>query len=127
MVAAGVPLAGRLVHDLNGRKSSQDYSPRGDVCVILCVHLTYPKTDAIFAKTIFSVNRSTMNKLLNDACAASPLITMHYNHKLIACTTSKMTFLDPTTGKETTATADLIVGADGVYSAVRTQMQKQVK
>lgn len=68
-----------------------------------------------------------MNKLLNDACAASPLITMHFNHKLIGCTTSKLTFVDPDTGIESTAVADLIVGADGVYSAVRAQMQKQVK
>ena len=68
-----------------------------------------------------------MNQILNDKVAASPLITVHFEHKLIGCTTSLLTFINPKTGIESTSHADLIVGADGVFSAVRTQMAKQVK
>jgi len=68
-----------------------------------------------------------MIKLLKDAVEACPLIKTHFSHKLAKSQGSQMEFDNPVTGERIHATADLIIGADGAYSALREQMSRVIK
>ncbi|TFK56094.1 FAD/NAD(P)-binding domain-containing protein [Heliocybe sulcata] len=115
MKRIGVPLNGRMVHDLHGNANFQPYGPHNEA------------SPFIFLIAIFSINRVTMINLLKDAVAECPLIKMHFSHKLARCSGTRMEFDNPASGAHIVAHADLIIGADGAYSALREQMRRQVK
>ncbi|EMR00845.1 FAD-dependent oxidoreductase [Cesiribacter andamanensis] len=101
-----VPMRGRMVHSPEGDTSFQPYSAEGDA--------------------IFSVSRGRLNQLLLD-------IAEKCGVKL--CFSHKCTYVDLKHGiayftvaaeelSEVTIEADLIIGADGAFSAVRKAMQR---
>ncbi|TFK52818.1 FAD/NAD(P)-binding domain-containing protein [Heliocybe sulcata] len=107
LIRQSVPLYGRTIHKRNGATEYQAYGPHGEA--------------------IYSINRLTMIALLKDAITACPLIKVHYSRKLIKSEGRNMLLEDPATREHMSASADLIVGADGAYSALREQMRRVVK
>jgi kynurenine 3-monooxygenase len=100
-----IPMRGRMLHEPDGSLVFQNYSRN--------------PTDAIN-----SVSRGGLNIILLDAaerCGAKII----FDHRCVAVDLDNPSVTFETTGGESvTADADLVVAADGAYSAVRYQMQK---
>ena len=101
-----VPMKGRMMHDPQGSTTYQPYSTEGDA--------------------IFSVSRGRLNQLLLEIAAKNG-VKLYFSHKC--------TYVDLSHGiayftvaaeeiSEVTVEADLIIGADGAFSAVRKAMQR---
>jgi len=102
-----IRMGGRMVHPVEGTAGYQPYS-------------------ADPTRAINSVSRSALNLALLDAAAAEPNVTVSFDQRCATVDFAKgeVTFVNDATGATRTATADLVVGADGAYSAVRGAMQK---
>ncbi|AHM60825.1 kynurenine 3-monooxygenase [Flammeovirgaceae bacterium 311] len=101
-----VPMKGRMMHDKQGNTNYQAYSTED--------------------KAIFSVSRGRLNQLLLEIAE---------KHGVKLCFSHKCTFVDLQHGiayftvaaeemSEVNVEADLIIGADGAFSAVRKAMQR---
>lgn len=101
-----IPMPGRLIHGRDGATVFQPYS--------------HDPKDAIN-----SVSRGGLNLTLIEAAGEQPGVTMHFDHQCVDVDleTSAATFQRPD-GSRVTAHADLMVGADGAFSAVRGVMQR---
>lgn len=73
------------------------------------------------------MDRNWLNERLLTEAASLKNVHLAFEHKLLKCDveTGTMTFLHK--GKEKTVKADVIIGADGVYSQVRTGLMRKVK
>ncbi|MFM7259242.1 MAG: FAD-dependent oxidoreductase [bacterium] len=102
-----IRMGGRMVHPVTGAPHFHAYS-----------------SDPTLA--INSVSRSALNLALLDAAAAEPNVTLHFDERCtgVDFARTEATFLDDTTGAARTISADLIIGTDGAYSAVRAALQK---
>jgi kynurenine 3-monooxygenase len=102
-----IRMSGRMVHPVEGAAGYQPYS-------------------ADPTRAINSVSRSALNLALLDAAAAEPNVTLAFDERCAAVdfASGQVTFVNDATGTTRTATADLVVGADGAYSAVRGAMQR---
>ena len=105
VLAAAIPMRGRMMHDRAGNLTFQPYS-RGA------------------ARAINSVSRSGLNLLLLHAAAALPQVRLHFEHRLedVDLDSGEAIFVDAE-GRRVTAHGDLLVGADGAFSALRGRMQ----
>ncbi|MBN3297017.1 KMO monooxygenase, partial [Amia calva] len=106
IVSTGIPMHGRMIHSLNGKRSPIYYGKKGQY--------------------ILSVDRANLNKELLSAAEAFPNAKMSFGHKLLDCNleSGMMTFLR-TDGSTEQAVSDLIVGCDGAFSAVRKRFMRQ--
>ncbi len=95
-----IPMTGRMMHDRAGNLAYQPYGKEG--------------------QAIYSISRGALNIRLLQLADAFPNIHMYFDHKC--------TFCDPETGitryVDTNGTAvedqaDIVIGTDGAYSAVR--------
>jgi kynurenine 3-monooxygenase len=100
-------MGGRMLHPVAGTPRFQPYS-----------------SDP--TQAINSVSRSALNLALLDAAAAEPNVTLAFDERCanVDFATGTVTFANDSTGATHTRTADLVVGADGAYSAVRGAMQR---
>ncbi|XP_070174974.1 kynurenine 3-monooxygenase-like isoform X2 [Littorina saxatilis] len=75
-------------------------------------------------QSIISLNRKRLNEEILSAAEEYSNVRTHFNHKLICCNLDKgeVTFLHE--GRELKRRADVIIGNDGAYSAVRGMMMK---
>ncbi|MCE9619994.1 MAG: FAD-dependent monooxygenase [Planctomycetes bacterium] len=107
VLKSAIRMPGRMIHSRDGKQSFQPYS-----------------SDPTHA--IQSVSRSALNLTLLNAAAAESKVRIEFDQRCVGVDASKgsATFINDHTGQESTATADLIVGADGAYSAVRGVLQK---
>lgn len=105
VLAAGLPMHGRLIHDVDGRTNFQSYSAGGD-------------------RAIYSISRGALNNVLLEMALADPAVQASFSHRLTALdiAAGEMTF-GVTDGEPVFAKADVVLGADGAYSAVRARMQ----
>lgn len=73
---------------------------------------------------INSISREDLNVMLLNECEKMPAITMYFNQKCtgVALDIPQATFEDYHTGETKTHQADVIMGADGVASALRKSM-----
>ncbi|KAF8575953.1 FAD/NAD-binding domain-containing protein [Ramaria rubella] len=96
-----VPIEGRLIHARNGKAEKQLYDPNGQAS--------------------YSIERGILNECLLEEALAHPAIGISFNHKLVTADFDirRLTFLN--------ANFDLCVGADGSYSAIRSQMMRVVR
>ncbi|MEU5724395.1 NAD(P)/FAD-dependent oxidoreductase [Micromonospora sp. NPDC047738] len=103
VMADALPMRGRMIHPVEGEPQFQSYSGSGD-------------------RAINSISRGALNNALLTAAAARPGVRVAFDHRLVGLdpTTGEMTFETPQ-GK-VTATASVILGADGAGSAVRGQL-----
>lgn len=106
VVKTGIPMYSRMIHDLDGTRRA----------------IPYGKKD----QYIMSVDRRHLNEVLLTEAEKCPNLTLHFEHKLKDCDfdAGKATFLKKD-GSVETVTADLIVGCDGAFSALRQQMMKK--
>lgn len=102
-----IRMGGRMIHPVEGAPGYQPYS-------------------ADPTRAINSVSRSALNLALLDAAAAEPNVRVSFDERCASVdfAAGAVTFVNDATGATRTATADLVVGADGAYSAVRGALQK---
>ncbi|MCA9310816.1 MAG: FAD-dependent monooxygenase [Phycisphaerales bacterium] len=100
-----VPMRGRMMHDPAGGLVYQAYSKE-------------PK------EAINSVSRGGLNLTLLEAAAAHDGVTLHFDHRCTDLDLEGATALFETGGREVRVEADLIIGADGAFSAVRGHLQR---
>ncbi|MGB2570273.1 FAD-dependent oxidoreductase [Micromonospora citrea] len=103
VMADALPMRGRMIHPVAGEPQFQPYSVAGD-------------------RAINSISRGALNNALLTAADALPGVRIAFDHRLVGLdpADSEMTFETPQ-GK-VTATASVVLGADGAGSAVRGQL-----
>ena len=113
VLAVGIPMRGRMIHDLNGRTVFQPYGTAAD-------HANH------------SVSRAELNIALLNAAAALPNVEFRFGMKCAGLDPESgiATFVDsgdahPESGRRENAGGDVIIGADGAFSAVRQEIQRQ--
>lgn len=102
-----LPMHGRIMHDKNGGISFQPYG----------------KED----QAIYSVSRGELNAKMMDFAESFENTTIYFNHKCVDADLEKgiVYFKNTRSGQETQKKAEVIFGADGAFSAIRTKaMQK---
>ncbi|XP_005188842.1 kynurenine 3-monooxygenase [Musca domestica] len=108
VLSTAIPMRGRMLHDVKGQTSVVLYDPCTNQC-------------------LYSVGRKHLNEVLLNAGEKFPNIQYHFRHKLKSANLQEgsMRFqCDYEEQQLEEATADLIVGCDGAFSAVRQQMSK---
>ncbi|MES2730399.1 MAG: NAD(P)/FAD-dependent oxidoreductase [Bacteroidota bacterium] len=103
---SGIPMAGRMMHDLTGKLTYQPYGEAG--------------------QAIFSVSRSKLNEVLIGLAEDQSNVHTLFNEK---CTEvdlehASVQLENLETGSFSILNADLVFGADGVFSSVRGAMQR---
>lgn len=98
-----VPAYGRMTHATDGTQQFYPYS--------------------IDNQAIYSVSRGELNKKLMDVAEPLPNVSYHFNYKCLDVDLASGTawFLNEQ-GETVEVKADLLVGSDGAYSAVRNKM-----
>uniref|UniRef100_A0A8D3DNQ4 Kynurenine 3-monooxygenase n=1 Tax=Scophthalmus maximus TaxID=52904 RepID=A0A8D3DNQ4_SCOMX len=106
IVSQGIPMHARMIHSLSGKQSPIPYGKKGQY--------------------ILSVDRSNLNKELLTAAETYPNTKLNFDHKLQdwRAETGLMTFVR-SDGSEEQIKADLIVGCDGAFSAIRKQFLRR--
>ena len=105
-----IPMRGRMIHSTDGSLFMSPYSGRG-------------------YEYINSISREDLNVMLLDECEKMKDITMLFNQKCTGVTleTAEATFEDHHTKETKTYQADVVMGADGVGSALRKSMLEHRK
>lgn len=98
-----IPMKGRMMHDVSGELTFQHYGKEG--------------------QAINSISRSGLNAVMMDK-AEEEGVEIHFRHQCIDIDLYKNTMrLNHEKGVKSIS-ADMIIGADGAFSAVRTAIQK---
>ena len=100
LIAHGLAMHGRMMHDRSGQLAFQSYSADG-------------------SQAIRSISRHDLNVLLLDAAAKEPGVIVHFEERAVGVVadTGELT-LDGAAGRHT-VTHDVVIGADGAYSVLR--------
>ncbi|KAM4607104.1 kynurenine 3-monooxygenase [Polymixia lowei] len=106
IISKGIPMHARMIHSLNGKQSPIPYGKKGQY--------------------ILSVDRANLNKELLTEAETYPNARLNFDHKLLdwSTETGLMTFVRPDDTKEEIK-ADVIVGCDGAFSAIRKQFLRR--
>lgn len=109
VIRNGIPMYGRMIHDIHG-----DRRP-----------IYYGKKD----QHIMSVDRRRLNEILLSAAENYPNVQLHFDHKLLSCDFEKGESVFERSGgtAEMADKADLIIGCDGAFSAVRALIMKSTR
>lgn len=101
-------MRGRMIHSQTRKLSFQPYG----------------KDDS---QALHSVSRAGLNLRLVEAAARQPSIRLFFEHKCVGLDPDNgmLQFVCTATNSTLEVAADFIVGADGAYSVVRGQLQKQ--
>jgi len=101
-----IPMYKRIMHDAKGNLSEQDYGKDGEA--------------------IYSVSRVELNVLMMKLVAKNGA-KLHFNEKCVGVDLEEgnATFENTNTTEKQTVSADLVIGADGAFSAVRKEMVKR--
>ena len=101
-----IPMYKRVMHDMEGNLYDQAYGNPG--------------------QAIYSVSRANLNLILMELAEKNG-VKIHCNQKCLDVdfSNSKTTFEHTNTGKKQTVKSDLIIGADGAFSAVRSKMTRR--
>jgi kynurenine 3-monooxygenase len=107
VLADAVPMRGRMMHDEQGR-------------------LTYQRYSRLPGEAINSVSRGGLNVTLLEAADASSDVTLHFGQRCtdVDLERAAVTISDDRTGEARTVEGELVIGADGAFSAVRGAMQR---
>ncbi len=102
-----LPMRGRMIHAQSGETTFQPYGA--------------------FGEAINSVSRAGLNCILLDAAEALPSVRLVFGQRCTGVDVDggAVTFTDVDTGATRTEQAELVIGADGAFSAVRAQLQRR--
>jgi kynurenine 3-monooxygenase len=105
--AVAVPMAGRMIHAVEGRLTFQPYG-----------------TEA--GQAINSVSRLGLNIELLDAAEAQPTVELLFERRCLDVDLDRPALVveDTRTGERSEIAGDVVIGADGAFSAVRRRMQR---
>jgi kynurenine 3-monooxygenase len=108
VLASAILMRGRMIH-----------SPSGDL-----TFQPYGKDDT---QALHSVSRAGLNLLLVNAAARHPSVRLVFDHRCTGLDLENGTleFHDGAILSNVKVPAEVVIGADGAYSAVRGQLQKQ--
>jgi kynurenine 3-monooxygenase len=108
VLLAAIPMRGRMMHSRTGALSFQPYG----------------KDDT---ESINSVSRAGLNLTLVKAAAGCDSVRLFFQKKCldVNVNTATLELLDEATQATSRVAGDILIGADGAYSVVRAQMQKQ--
>lgn len=108
VLKSSILMRGRMMHAPTGELTFQPYG----------------KDDS---QALHSVSRAGLNRLLVEAAARYSSIRLFFEHKCVGLDldTGKLAFATSAASSTVEVAADLIVGADGAYSAVREKLQRQ--
>jgi len=108
VLKASILMRGRMIHSVTGALTFQPYG----------------KDDS---EALYSVSRAGLNLTLVEAAAGYPLVRLFFGRRCtgIDLRSGAVEVLDETTHATSHIPADAVIGADGAYSAIRGQMQKQ--
>ncbi len=103
-LADALPMRGRTLHSPTGELAFQSYSADG-------------------TRAINSISRAGLNRALLDRAEREPGVRVHFGHRLtgVDADTGELTFEGR--GVDAGARADVVIGADGAFSAVRRAIQ----
>ena len=104
----GIPMNGRMIHDIDGNTGFYSYSGRS-------------------GEHINSISRGGLNLALIEKADSYDNLSVHFDH---ICTdidfeTAKASFIHGETGVSFVASGDVIIGTDGAGSSVRQAMMKR--
>ncbi len=102
-----IPMYGRAIHMKDGSSTYQAYGKDN--------------------QAIYSVSRGGINMRLMDLAEQQPNVTLHFEERCdkLDRKSNKLSFFNTSTNKTTDVKSDIVLGSDGAFSAVRTQMQFQ--
>ena len=102
-----IPMYGRSIHLKDGTSAYQQYGADGHA--------------------IYSVSRGGINMKLMDLAEQQPNVTLHFEERCdkLDRKTNELSFHNTNTDKTSHVKSDIVLGSDGAFSAVRTQMQFQ--
>jgi kynurenine 3-monooxygenase len=100
VLAQGLPMRGRMVHSTHGSPELQPYSADRE-------------------RAIHSVSRARLNEILLHTAEAAPGVTVEFGHQLETVDLDAGVLRFRTGDGMRERTADLVLGADGSYSAAR--------
>jgi kynurenine 3-monooxygenase len=107
-LAESVPMRGRMIHAVDGRLTFQPYgTERG--------------------QAIRSVSRRDLNAALVTAAERVPGVRVHFDRRCagVDLAAASIELVNDRTGERSSARGDAVIGADGAFSAVRAEMQRQ--
>lgn len=99
----GIPMHGRVMHDLQGNLSFQPYGKEG--------------------QSIYSVSRGGLNCRLMDL-AEKEGAKIHFEHRCLQVNLDEASAVFVSDNQEIKVNADLLIGTDGAFSEVRGEMMK---
>ena len=102
-----IPMYGRSIHMKDGSSTYQAYGKDN--------------------QAIYSVSRGGINMRLMDLAEQQPNVTLHFEERCdkLDRKSNELSFFNTSTNKTTDVKSDIVLGSDGAFSAVRTQMQFQ--
>jgi kynurenine 3-monooxygenase len=108
ILSLAVPMRGRMIHSQDGRTAFQPYGTSDD-------------------QVNNSVSRADLNIALLNAAERLPDVRFSFGQRVRAVDLERgeVTALDTATGAARTIRGDVVIGADGAFSAVRRQLAKQ--
>jgi kynurenine 3-monooxygenase len=108
VLQTGIIMRGRMIHSRSGALTFQPYG----------------KDDS---EALHSVSRAGLNLTLVQAAARYATVRLFFGQRCTGLDPSSGTleFLDETTQAPVKVAAQVVIGADGAFSAVRSQLQKQ--
>jgi kynurenine 3-monooxygenase len=110
LAARTVPMRGRVVHAPDGSLSFQPYGTGDD-------------------QILHSVLRADLNRALVDAAHALPGVDIRYGHRVVELDRDApaVVAIEERTGEHIKHVAELVIGADGANSAVRTLLHHGIR
>jgi kynurenine 3-monooxygenase len=101
-----IPMYKRVMHAVDGSLTDQQYGRDGEA--------------------IYSVSRGGLNQLLMNLAGEQENVNMYFNYKCVDVDlkSASATF-EHNDGNQKNVDADMIIGADGAYSVIRSKMIKQ--
>src|SRR5262245_61990839 len=108
ILSLAVPMRGRMIHSQDGRTAFQPYGTSDD-------------------QVNNSVSRADLNIALLSAAERLPHVRLSFGQRFQAVDPEmgEVTALDAASGAPRTIQGDVVIGADGAYSAVRRQLAQQ--
>lgn len=104
VLAEALPMAGRMMHAPDGTLTFQSYSADGK-------------------RSINSISRGDLNRLLLEEAAAMPGVTLRFGHRLTGLDEQLGELEFETASGPVVTKAAVVLGADGTFSAVRSRLR----